>query len=217
MKNDTEIAQHVTEELRWTPEVEEKDIAVMVTNGVVALTGFVSTVRERAAAERAAKRVGGVRAMANDLQVRPHTTDSRSDPDLARAAADAIERELPYSAPLIRISVQDGTVTLEGTVQWAYQKTRADDAIATLRGVKHVSNLISLKGRPVAADIQQQIAAAFKRSAQLDADSVCVEIDGARITLSGRVHSWAEHEAAADIAWSAPGVTQVQNHICVGV
>src|SRR5512139_2406027 len=102
MKSDDEIARDVAEELCWTPEVDEKDIAVKVTDGVVTLTGFVKTMRERAAAERAAKRIGGVRALANDLQVSPPTSDSRSDPDLARSAADAIERELPYSAHLIR-------------------------------------------------------------------------------------------------------------------
>jgi len=216
MTNDTEIARNVTEELRWTPEIDDKDIAVKVTDGVVVLTGFVNTMLQSAAAERATKRVAGVRALANDLQVRPPTTECRSDPELARAAADAIERELPYSAPRIRITVQDGTVTLEGVVDWAYQKTRAAEAIASIRGLKRVSNLIALKGRPIAVDIRDQIAAAFKRSAQIDANTINVEINGAEITLSGKVHSWAEHEAAAEIAWCAPGVTQVKNHICVG-
>jgi len=216
MTNDAEIARNVTEELQWSPELDDKDIAVKVTDGVVVLAGFVNTMLERAAAERATKRVAGVRALANDLEVRPLTIDSRSDPDLARAAADVIERELPYSAHLIRITVRDGAVTLEGVVDWAYQKARAENAIASVRGIRDIANLIALKGKPIAADIHEQIAAAFKRSAQLDADSVNVEINGAEVTLSGKVHSWAEHEAAADIAWCAPGVTQVKNHICVG-
>jgi osmotically-inducible protein OsmY len=213
--NDTKIERDVAEELRWSPELEDEDIAVKVSSGVVTLTGFVATLRERAAAERAAKRVTGVRALANDLQVRPPGTETRSDPELARAAADAIEHELPYSTQLIRITVRDGEVTLEGTVNWPYQKSRAEGAIANLRGVKRISNLIALKGRPIAADIKEQIAAAFKRSALIDANSVNVEINGAEITLSGKVHSWSEHEAAADIAWCAPGVTEVKNHICV--
>jgi osmotically-inducible protein OsmY len=214
--NDAKIERNVAEELRWTPEIDDKDIAVKVTSGVVTLTGFVATVRERAAAERAAKRVSGVRALANDLQVRPASNETRSDPELARAAADAIEHELPYSTQLIRITVRDGEVTLDGTVNWAYQKSRAEDAIANLRGIKRISNQIVLKGTPIAADIKQQIAAAFRRSALIDADSVNVEINGAEITLSGKVHSWSEHEAAADIAACAPGVTQVRNHISVG-
>jgi osmotically-inducible protein OsmY len=216
MTNDAEIARNVVDELRWTPELDDKDIAVKVTDGVVTLTGFVSTLLERAAAERAAKRVVGVRALANDLEVRPVSADLRSDPDLARAAADIIERELPHSARSIRITVRDGTVTLEGCVDWAYQKTRAENAIASLRGVRGISNLIALKGKPVAADIRQQIAAAFKRSAQIDADNVNVEINGNEVTLTGKVHSWAEREAAAEVAWCAPGVMQVKNHICVG-
>lgn len=216
MPPDAEIARNVTEELRWTPELDDRDIAVKVSEGVVVLTGFVNTMLERAAAERAAKRVTGVRALANDLDVRPPTPDSCSDPDLARAAADVIERELPYSAHLIRITVRDGEVTLEGVVEWAYQKSRAENAIASLCGVRRITNLVALKGKPIAADIRQQIADAFKRSAQIDAASVNVEINGAEVTLSGKVQSWAEHEAAADIAWCAPGVTQVKNHICVG-
>lgn len=216
MKNDEEIARHVAEELRWTPDVDEQDIAVKVTDGVVTLSGFVKSLRECGVAERAAKRITGVRALANDLQVRAESDGGLTDPDLARAAADAIERELPWSAQLVRISVHDGEVTLEGTVDWAYQKSRAATAVSSIRGVKRVTNLINLHGKPLAADIHEQIAAAFKRSAQIDADSVQVDIDGDEVTLTGRVHSWAEHEAAAEIAWCAPGVKHVKNHICVG-
>lgn len=215
MNNDAEIARHVADELQWTPEVDEKDIAIKVTEGVVTLTGFVKTMQEYNAAERAAKRIVGVRALANDLEVCPLTSDSRSDPDLARSAADVIERELPQSAHLIRISVRDGEVALEGVVDYAYQRSRAGDAVASIRGVKRIANLLSLKGKPVACDIKAEIAAAFKRSAQIDADSLQVEVNGTEVTLSGRVHSWAEHEAAADIAWCAPGVAEVKNHISV--
>jgi osmotically-inducible protein OsmY len=213
--NDAKIERDVAEELRWTPEIEDEDIAVRVSRGVVTLTGFVATLRERAAAERAAKRVSGVRALANDLEVRPSGPGTRSDPELARAAADAIEHELPYSTRLIRITVREGEVTLEGTVDWAYQKSRAENAIANLPGVKRIANLIALKGKPIAADIRQQIAEAFKRSALLDANSINVEINGAEIVLSGNVRSWSEHEAAADIAACAPGITLVRNHISV--
>lgn len=216
MKNDEEIARHVVEELRWTPELDERDIAVKVTDGVVTLTGFVSSLREAADAERAAKRIAGVRALANDLQLRPGSGEAVTDPQLARLAADALEHELPFSAHLIRISVHEGTVNLEGTVEWGYQKTRAADAVANIRGVKRVNNLINLKGRPLAIDIKDQIASAFKRSAQLDASSISVDIKDDTVTLNGHVHSWAEHEAAADVAWCAPGVKHVKNHISVG-
>lgn len=215
MKNDEEIARHVIDELRWTPQLDERDVAVKVTDGVVTLTGFVGTLADVLTAERAAKRVVGVRALANDLEVRPKLGTELPDPELARLAADAIERELPYSAHLIRITVHEGTVTLEGAVEWGYQKTRAAEAIVNLRGVKRVNNLIVLKGIPLGADIKDQIASAFKRNAQVDADSVAVDISGDTVTLTGRVHSWAEREAAADIAWCAPGVKDVKNHICV--
>jgi len=216
MKNDEEIARHVVEELRWTPELDERDIAVKVTDGVVTLTGFVASLREAADAERAAKRIAGVRALANDLRLRPESGEVIADPQLARLAADALERELPFSAHLIRVSVHEGAVTLEGTVEWGYQKTRAGAAISSIRGVRRLDNLIKLKGRPLATDIKDQIASAFKRSAQLDANSITVDITDDTVTLNGRVHSWAEHEAAADIAWCAPGVKHVKNHICVG-
>jgi osmotically-inducible protein OsmY len=217
MRSDAEICGDVTEELRWTPYVDETDIAVKVTEGVVTLTGFVKSFDERCSAERAVKRITGVRALANDLEIRLRTGDSRSDPEIARAAATALEHELPYSAHLMRIVVEKGRVTLEGVVDWQYQKERAEQAIRALRGLTGVTNLLSLKGgMPVASDIKLQIAGALQRSAGIDADRINVEINGSEVTLTGRVHSWSEHESAAETAWSAPGVTQVRNYICVG-
>ncbi len=216
MRADAEISRDVAEELRWTPSVDETDIAVKVNEGVVTLTGFVKSLDERCAAERAVKRIVGVRALANDLQVRLEGVDRRSDPDIARAAAAALDHELPYSAGKIRIVVEDGVVALEGMADWQYQKERAEQAVRTLRGVKSVRNLVVLKGGPVAADIRERIAAALKRSAQIDAERINVEIDGEEVTLTGHVRSWSEHEAAAETAWSAPGVRHVRNLISVG-
>ncbi|MEP7242097.1 MAG: BON domain-containing protein [Gammaproteobacteria bacterium] len=218
MRTDAEIREDVTEELRWTPYVDETDIAVKVTEGVVTLTGFVKSFDERCNAERAVKRISGVRALANDLETRLRHGDSQTDPELARAAATALDHELPYSAHLIRIVVENGHATLEGVVDWQYQKERADQAIRTLRGLTGVTNLVSVSGgdRPVASDIKLKIAGALKRSAEIDAGRINVQIDGQQVTLTGRVQSWSEHEAAADVAWSAPGVTEVRNHICVG-
>jgi osmotically-inducible protein OsmY len=216
MRDDAEIERDVIEELRWTPEVDQTDVAVKVTSGVVTFTGFVKSVEERCAAERAAKRIVGVRALANDLEVKLPGVNGVSDPDIARHAADAVEIELPYSAHRVQITVQNGFVTLDGVVDWQYQKERAEEAVRRLAGVIGIANNLYLKDRPVATDIKQRIGDALKRNAQLDADRIGVEIDGTRVTLTGQVHSWSEHETATEIAWSAPGVKEVKNHICVG-
>ena len=216
MKSDAEISRNVTEVLSWTPAIDATDIAVKVCEGVVALTGFVKSLDEAHAAERAVKRVIGVRALANDLEVRLPSSATLPDPEIARGAADAVERELPHSAHLIRIVVQDGAVTLEGVVDWQYQKERAEECIRKLKGVRSVTNQIGLKGKPVASDIKDRIAAALKRSAAIDAGRINVTIDGTEVTLTGRVRSWSEHEAAAETAWSAPGVLEVKNQLCVG-
>jgi len=216
MKTDTDIRHDVAEELRWTPHLDTTDIAVKATDGVVTLTGFVSSLEALCSAERAVKRIRGVRAIANDLSVRLRSDASRTDPEIARAAAAALEHELPYSAHLIRIVVGNGRVTLEGLVDWQYQKERAEETMRRLVGVTGVTNLLFLKDRPMASDIKQQIANALRRSADLDANRISVEIDGNKVTLTGRVHSWSEHETAAETAWSAPGVQQVMNNICVG-
>jgi osmotically-inducible protein OsmY len=216
MRSDADICRDVSEELRWTPHVDERDIAVKVCDGVVSLTGFVRSLDEANGAERATKRVAGVRAIANDLEIRLPSESLVPDPEIARNAATAVERELPHSANLIRIVVHDGHVTLEGLVDWQYQKERAEDCIRKLRGVRGVANLVTLKGKPIAADIKERIGAALKRSAQIDANNINVTVDGTEVTLTGRVRSWSEHEEAAETAWSAPGVLQVRNHLCVG-
>ncbi|MEJ1961676.1 MAG: BON domain-containing protein [Gammaproteobacteria bacterium] len=216
MKSDADICRDVVEELRWTPIVDEKDIAAKVSEGVVTLTGFVKSLDEAHAAERAVKRVFGVRALANDLIVRLPSAAVLTDPEIARHAATAVERELPHSAHLVRIVVHEGCVTLDGMVDWQYQKERAEGCIRRLSGVASVINQIALKGKPVASDIKERIGAAIKRSAQLDAERINVAIDGAQVTLTGHVRSWSEHEAAAETAWAAPGVLEVKNYLCVG-
>lgn len=216
MRTDADICWDVSEELHWTPAVDEKDIAVKVNEGVVTLTGYVKSLAESAAAERAVKRIAGVRAIANDLLVNIPLNSKLPDPEIARNAAAAIERELPRNARLIHIVVHDGHVTLDGKVDWQYQKENAEACIRKLAGVRVITNLLRLEGQPIAADIKERICDAIRRSAELDAKRIEVKVDGPQVTLTGRVRSWSEHEAAAETAWSAPGVLDVKNHLCVG-
>jgi osmotically-inducible protein OsmY len=216
MRSDADILRDVTDELHWAPSVDDKDISVKVTDGVVTLSGYVKSLDEAGSAVRAAKRVAGVRALADELIVSIPSSAAVSDPDIARTAAAALEHELPNAAQAIRILVHNGQVTLEGQVEWQYQRARAEECVRKLAGVHFLSNEITLKGKPIAADIKERIGAALKRSAQIDAQGINVIVDGNQVTLTGRVRSWSEHEEAADTAWSAPGVLEVRNHLCVG-
>lgn len=216
MRSDADIFRDVTDELRWTPAVDDQDVSVKVSDGIVTLAGRVKSLDEEASAVRAAKRVAGVRALADELIVNIPPGIGLPDPEIARDTAAALEREVPDAAQTIRIVVHDGHVRLEGQVEWQYQRVRAEECVRKLPGVRMVSNQIALRGKPVAADIKERIGAALKRSAQIDADGIDVVIDGSQVTLTGRVRSWAEHEEAADTAWCAPGVLEVRNHLCVG-
>jgi osmotically-inducible protein OsmY len=217
MRSDIDIKRDVEAELRWNPDIDATDIAVAVKNGVVTLMGFVRSYSQKWEAEKTAKRVIGVVAVANDLEVRLPIFNQRSDPEIARDAVAAIQNSLPYSGDHIRIVVRDGWVTLEGSVEWNYQRERAESAVRHLRGVKGVTNLIQLQPRTSPSEIKRKIEEAFRRNAELDADRVVVEADGSSVVLKGSVRSWAEREAAERAAWAAPGVTRVENQISVSL
>ena len=215
MKTDTAIKHDVEAELHWEPEVEDTDISVKVNDGVVTLTGFVSSYAQKYRAANAAKRVIGVTALANDIEVRLTPGEGIPDPQLARDAIAALKAELPISWEQIKPTVQNGKISLEGTVEWHYQRERAEQAMHHLRGVVSVRNSLRVKPRVAANGLKDKIAAAFRRNAQLDADSISIEEHHGEITLRGKVHSWAEREQAYSTAWSAPGVTHVSNEINV--
>ena len=217
MRSDSEIKRDVEDELRWDPDVDPTDIAVAVKSAVVTLTGFVRSYMEKFAAERAAKRVAGVVGVANDLEVRLPTADQRPDPEIAREAVSNLKIWLPNSWEHIKAVVKDGWVTLEGEVEWNYQRDYAARAARWIKGVKGVSNLIRLKPHtaPSPTKIKQNIEEAFRRNALIDANRVTIEAAGGEVILKGAVRSWVERQEAERAAWAAPGVTRVDNRIVV--
>jgi osmotically-inducible protein OsmY len=215
MKSDSEIELDVRDELRWDPDLNADDMAVSVKNGVVALAGFAHSYADKFEAEAAAKRVAGVLAVANDIEVRLPAIDQRPDPDIARDAVAALKAQLPISYDRIKVIVKDGWVYLEGAAEWQYQKTTAENAVRKVKGVKGVTNSIVLKPQVTPSDIQRRIQEAFKRNAGVDANRITVETNGSEVVLKGTVRSWIEREEAERVAWSAPGITKVEDRIVV--
>ncbi len=215
MRSDSEIERDVKDEFSWDPDLDATDIAVSVKKGVVTLTGFVKSFTDKYEAEAAAKRVAGVVGVANDIEVRMPSVDERPDPEIARDAVAAIKAQLPISSERIKVVVRNGWVTLEGQVEWQYQKSTAETAVRRIKGVKGVSNLIQLKPRAEPSEIKQKIMDAFKRNAEVDANHIIVEANGSEVILKGTVRSWIEREEAERVAWSAPGVTKVEDRIVV--
>jgi osmotically-inducible protein OsmY len=188
---------------------------VSVKKGVVTLTGFVKNYLDKYEAEAAAKRVAGVVGVANDIEVRMPNVDERPDPDIARDAVAALKAQLPFSSEHIKVVVKSGWVTLEGRVEWQYQKKTPESAIRGIKGVKGVSNLIVLKPSAKPSQIKQKIMDAFKRNAEVDANRIQIEANESSVILKGTVRSWMEREEAERVAWSAPGVTNVEDRIVV--
>ena len=215
MRSDSEIERDVKEELQWDPDLDASDIAVSVKKGVVTLAGFVKSYTDKYEAEAAAKRVAGVTAVANDIEVRMPSVDERPDPEIARDAVAAIKSQLPISSEHIKVVVKKGWVTLEGYVEWQYQKNTAENVVRRLKGVRGVINNIVLKPRVEPADIKQKIQGAIKRLAEVDANRITVDANGSEVVLKGTVRSWVEREEAERAAWSAPGVTKVEDRIVV--
>lgn len=215
MRFDSDIRRDVEDELRWDPDIDATDIGVAVHNSVVALTGFVRSYPQKTQAERDVKRVAGVVGVANDIEVRLPAIDQRPDPDIVRDAASALKTELPYSAENIKVIAQNGRLTLEGVVEWNYARERAATAVRRVRGVKGVTNSITLKPKVAPSEIRHKIEDAFRRSAEIDASRITVEANGSEVILRGTVRSWAERSEAERAAWAAPGVIKVDNRIAI--
>ena len=215
MKPDHEIELDVKDELQWDPNLDATDIAVSVKKGVVTLAGFVKNYADKYEAESAAKRVAGVLGVANDIEVRMPSVDERPDPEIARDAVAAIKSQLPISSENIKVIVKDGWVTLEGQVEWQYQRSTAENSVRRIKGIKGVSNLIQLKPHAQPAEIKRKIQEAFRRNAEVDANRITVEANGGEVILKGTVRSWIEREEAERTAWAAPGVIKVEDRIIV--
>jgi osmotically-inducible protein OsmY len=217
MRSDSDIERDVKDELQWDPDLDATDIAVSVKSGVVTLAGYVKSYSDKYEAEAAAKRVAGVSGVANDLEVRLPRVDQRPDPDIARDAVAAVKAHLPISWENIKVVVQNGWVTLEGRVEWQYQRQTAENAVRRIKGVKGVTNLVQLKPRVQPEEVKNKIEEAFRRNAEVDANRIIVETNGSQVILKGTVRSWIEREEAERVAWSAPGVTNVDDRIIVSL
>lgn len=215
MRSDHDIESDVKDELRWDPDLDSTDIAVSVNKSVVTLAGFVRSYSDKYEAEAAAKRVAGVAGVANDLEVRLPVIDERPDPEIARDAVATIKAQLPLSADHIKVLVKNGWVTLEGNVEWQYERTIAENTVRLLKGVRGITNSIVLKPRAQPSEIKRKIAEALKRNAELDANRITVEASDNKVVLKGTVRSWIEREEAERVAWSAPGITRVEDRIVV--
>jgi len=212
---DKDLKMHVENALGWEPSVDATDIGVSAEDGVVTLRGTVRSYSEKLLAERAALRVFGARAVANDLVIQLASESERSDTEIAHAALSALKWTTTVPEERITVTVKGGQVTLNGTVDWQYQKDAAGRAVRDLTGVGAVINLIGVQPRVKAADVRDKIEAALKRSAEIDARRINVTATDGKVVLSGNVRSWAERQEAERAAWAAPGVIKVEDQLAI--
>jgi osmotically-inducible protein OsmY len=215
MKTDSQLQKDVMAELEWEPRVEHANIGVAAKDGVVTLSGFVSNYASKLAAEKATRRVKGVRGIAEEIEVRFATDAKTADPEIAKRIADMFDWSVTIPKGKISVKVEHGWVTLSGDVSYHYHRKAAHDLASRITGVKGVTNLIEVKKNPSPYDIRQSIMDAFKRSADLDASTISVVADGDTVKLSGKVHSGYERRIAERAAWAAPGVNRLEDNIMI--
>lgn len=213
MKNDEIIQKNVMEELRWVPALNASEIGVGVKNGIVTLSGSVDSYPKKIKAERAVSKIAGVRGIAEDITVKLDAGDKRSDSDIAQTVLKELEWHSATNIDRIKIFVEDGCVTLEGTVDWDYQRKSASKVLIPVKGVRKIINNIKIKPSPVPAEIKEKIQASFLRKANIDANNIKIEVQGNKIILTGKVRNLEEKKDAENSVWSAPGVAHVDNFL----
>jgi len=216
MSEELKLQQSVIDELEFEPAVNAAHIGVSVRGSVVTLTGHVETFAEKFAAERAARRVKGVTAVAQEIEVHLPADKKTADDEIAQRAVKLLEWDVSIPLNAIQVKVEHGIVTLTGTVDWAFQRAEAEYDVRKLGGVKAVVNSIVVRPKLRAADVREKLTAAFERNADVEAGRITVEVTDGKVILGGQVDSWTEREAAERVAWSIPGVTAVEDRITLG-
>jgi osmotically-inducible protein OsmY len=215
MHNDTDIQHDVVAQLEAEPNLRQDDIAVGVRDGVVMLAGYVDSYADKWRAEQAVEKVKGVKAVVNELKVKLPAQSRRPDPELARAALDALKWDILVPADKLKVIVEDGWISLTGEVRYYYQREEAERAVRNLPGVIGVTNLITVAATPAPADVKRRITEALRRGVQFDAERITVDIEGHKAILRGTVRSYAEYKDAERAARNVPGITEVDNHLTV--
>lgn len=215
MKSDLQIQQDVINQLNWEPFVKVSNVGVSVKNGIVTLAGQVDSFAQKVAAEKAVRKVAGVKAIAEDIQITVESGNKTSDTDIAAAVLYALKWHSAVPEEAIHIKVENGNVTLEGEVDWEYQRHSAKIAVTNLVGVCNVYNNMTVKPKVTAGDVTASINSAFQRAATIDAERITVEVVGNKVILRGKVRTYVEKEDAEDAAWCAPGITTVESHLKV--
>ena len=215
--NDKQLQQAVIDELDWEPSVDASHIGVTASNGVVTLSGHVPTYWEKRAAERAAQRVKGVKAIVEEIDVQLRGEDRWADDTIAERALQRLASDAAVPKDRITLKVEDGWVTLTGEVDWHFQKTAAERDVHNITGVRGLTNQITIKPQVQRFEVRDKIAKALARTAALDAAAISIQTDDGSVTLTGKVHSWSERRLVEDAAWSAPGVTEVNDKLTIGV
>jgi osmotically-inducible protein OsmY len=216
MKTDLQLQRDVLDELKFEPSIREAEIGIAAKGGVVTLTGFVDSYAQKFSAERTAERVGGVKAVADEIKVKLPGAHQRSDTDIAHAAVNALRWDVQVPDDRLKATIEDGWIALEGDVEWQYQKWAAEGAVRNLTGVKGVTNLIAVKPKKASSyEVGQKIKDSMRRHAERDADRITIEARDGRVTLRGSVSSFAERKDAEHAAWQAQGVTSVDDQIAV--